>query len=97
MNRHDILKEFGITDIAQVTTPAEDMADEIVHLRRKLARKYTRIAWLSNELEHSSYLVSMASTYRRHPTPENQTFLFHAVRQYWTDDLDDDGTEPGEP
>lgn len=42
MNRDDILKEFGITDIAQVTIPAEDMADEIVHLRRKLARKDTQ-------------------------------------------------------
>ena len=37
MNRDDILKEFGITEVAQVTIPAEDMADEIVQLRARLA------------------------------------------------------------
>lgn len=37
MNRDDVLSEFGVNNLAHITMQHEDMADEIVHLRRIVA------------------------------------------------------------
>ena len=83
-----VIAEFG--DVEGGTSYVEHgMAREIQRLR-------TRVAWLETEIDHSGYVVGMASAYCRNPTPEGLTMLNHAVKQYWTEHGDDDGLEAGD-
>ena len=74
---------------------ADPMATGITWVEERfahtIARLSQRITWLETELDHSSYVVSMATEYCRTMKPEGLTMLSHTVKQYWNNSLDDDG------
>lgn len=58
MNRDDVLREFGITDVGEITTRYEDMADEIVHLRRNNRALREALRKEQDNALHTSYTLS---------------------------------------
>lgn len=91
-----------VVNAAQVDPNATVQGHTWVEIRfaHTITRFAQRIAWLENELENMDRVISSTMALRNTSRLDHVAYdkavqaVSDAVRAYWEEDLDDDGTEP---